>query len=135
MYTWTNDWATGNQTIDFQHKQLFQAINNLLEACQSGKGRTHIDSTMIFLVNYTAKHFGDEEKLQQQFGYPDYPNHRKLHDNFKATVNELAKQLREGGPSIAIVGKVNSSVGGWLVNHIQKEDKKVAAHIKSHTHS
>jgi len=27
------------------------------------------------------------------------------------------------------MAKVNSSVGGWLINHIKSEDKKVAAHI------
>ena len=129
-FLWTNDWATGNQTIDYQHKQLFQAINNLLDACSYGKGRTQIDNTLIFLTNYAAKHFGDEEKMQQKFRYPDYQNHKKLHDDFKNTVNELGKQLRSEGPSVSLVGRINFIVGSWLVHHIQREDQKVAAHIK-----
>lgn len=38
-YSWTADLETGNAKIDDQHKQLFVAINNLLEACSKGKGR------------------------------------------------------------------------------------------------
>jgi hemerythrin len=118
--------------IDTQHKQLFQAINALLDACASGHGRDALDKTMTFLADYTAKHFGDEEKLQQQYKYPDYPNHKNLHEGFKRTVADLARQLKADGPTVALVAKVNTGVGGWLVTHIQREDKKVAAHIKQH---
>jgi hemerythrin len=130
-FLWTNDLATGNQLVDFQHKQLFQAINNLLDACSQGRGRDQIDNTLNFLTNYTVKHFGDEEKLQQQFKYPDYQNHKKLHDNFTVTVKDLGAQLRQEGPSINLVGKINSTIGTWLVNHIKKEDQKLTAHIQT----
>ena len=46
-------------------------------------------------------------------------------------MHELGQQLEEEGPTVALVGKVNSSVGDWLVNHIQREDVRVAAHIAS----
>jgi hemerythrin len=129
-YTWSKDLETGNQLIDTQHKQLIQAINDLLDACSGGKGRQALDGTLDFLAKYTAKHFGDEENLQLKSGYPDYNNHKKLHDGFKVTVADLGRQLKAEGPTIALVGKVNSSIGGWLVNHIKREDTKVAAHLK-----
>jgi hemerythrin len=129
--TWSKDLETGNQMIDTQHKQLIQAINDLLDACSGGKGRQALDGTLDFLTKYTAKHFGDDENLQLQAKYPDYANHKKLHDGFKATVADLGRQLKAEGPTITLVGKVNSSIGGWLVSHIKREDTKVAAHLKS----
>jgi hemerythrin len=117
--------------IDTQHKQLIQAINDLLDACSSGQGRAKLDSTLAFLASYTAKHFSDEEKLQQQSKYPDYANHKKLHDGFKKVVSDLSRELKTEGPTITLVSKVNSSIGGWLVTHIKREDTKVAAHIRS----
>ncbi|MDR1069817.1 MAG: bacteriohemerythrin [Gracilibacteraceae bacterium] len=131
VYEWTKDMETGHPLIDTQHKQLIKAINDLLAACSSGKGRAALDGTLDFLSQYTAKHFGDEEKLQQQHKYPDFANHKKLHDAFKNTVADLAKQLRAEGPTVTLVGKVNASIAGWLVNHIKREDVKVAAHIRS----
>jgi hemerythrin len=130
-YAWTKDLETGNSMIDTQHQQLIKAVNDLLEACSSGQGRAKLDSTLAFLESYTAKHFGDEEKLQQQSKYPDYLNHKKLHDGFKKVVSDLCKELKSEGPTITLVGKVNSSVGGWLITHIKREDTKVAAHIRS----
>jgi hemerythrin len=117
--------------IDAQHKELIQAVNNLLAACASGKGRASLNETLDFLLNYTVKHFSDEEKLQVQYHYPDYTNHKKLHDGFKVVVTNLSRQLKTEGPTIALVGKVNASIGDWLVSHIKREDKKVAAHLRA----
>uniref|UniRef100_UPI000A5C540E hypothetical protein n=1 Tax=Clostridium sp. NkU-1 TaxID=1095009 RepID=UPI000A5C540E len=49
----------------------------------------------------------------------------------KKVVAGICAKLDKDGPTIALVGEVNSAIGGWLINHIKKEDVKVAAHIKS----
>ena len=130
-FIWKDEWAIGNATIDAQHKQLFKAINDLLDACSSGQGRAKLEPTLQFLIDYTNKHFNDEEKIQQQCNYPDAPNHKKLHIAFKSTVQGLAQKLLTEGSSIAIVAKVNSDLGDWLVKHVQREDKKIADFIRN----
>lgn len=130
-YTFTKDLETGNQLIDSQHRQLIEAVNSLLAACQAGKGRAELSNTLKFLQDYTAKHFSDEEKLQLQSRYPDYVNHRKYHEDFKKVVAGICAELEKDGPTIVLVGKVNSTIAGWLINHIKKEDTKVAAHLKT----
>ena len=102
-----------------------------LAACQAGKGRAELSNTLKFLQDYTAKHFSDEEKLQLQSRYPDYVNHRKYHEDFKKVVAGICAELEKDGPTIVLVGKVNSTIAGWLINHIKKEDTKVAAHLKA----
>lgn len=129
-YAWTPNLETGNSMIDSQHKQLFAAIDNLLDACSKGQGRNEIAKTTKFLYDYTSKHFSDEERLQQSSKYPDYVNHKKYHEDFKQSVLNISKELDEQGPTIALVAKINFAVGDWLVNHIKKEDVKVAAHVK-----
>jgi methyl-accepting chemotaxis protein len=129
-FTWSKDLETGSELIDSQHKQLIEALGNLMDACSGGQGRAVLSETMDFLESYTAKHFGDEEALQKQYAYPDYPNHKKLHDGFKRVVADIGRQLKAEGPTIVLVGKVNTNIGGWLVNHIKREDTKVAAHIR-----
>lgn len=130
-FTWSQDLETGNITIDSQHKTLIDALNNLMTACAQGRAKEQINDTMNFLIDYTKKHFADEERLQKLSGYPDYANHKKLHDTFVKTVADISKELNEQGPTIVMVGKVNNLVGNWLVTHIKREDAKVAAHIKS----
>ena len=64
--------------IDAEHKQLFDAINDLMDACAQGVGREKIMSTTQFLNSYVNKHFGDEEKLQVQSKYPGYAAHKPV---------------------------------------------------------
>ena len=51
-YELTQDLLTGNQLIDSEHRQLFDAINALLDACAQGAGRTKINETVQFLNSY-----------------------------------------------------------------------------------
>jgi hemerythrin len=130
-YTWREEWATHNRLIDEEHKELFKAINGLLDACAAGKGRAEIVSTVAFLEEYTAKHFRDEEQLQMNSHYPDYSRHKALHDGFKAFVRQLGADLKREGPTITLVAKVNTGCGDWLIRHIQVEDQKLAQHIRA----
>ena len=132
-YIWTVEWAIGHPTIDMQHKQLFEAINSLLDACANGQGCSVIDKTIAFLMDYVDIHFKDEEKLQEECGYPDLAMHAMLHERFRRMATELEGRLRDEGPTVSLVAKVNSCVGDWLVTHIQQEDKKVADYIKTMT--
>ncbi len=129
-YTVTKDLETGNALIDSEHRELFNAVNNLMDACSQGKGRDQIASTAQFLNNYVSKHFADEERLQQQSKYPAYPTHKQFHEGYKRSLAAVAAEINKDGPSIATLGKLNQTVG-VLVNHIRTEDKKLAAHIKA----
>ena len=132
-YTFDKSLETGNPAIDSQHRELINATNRLLSACSVGKGRTEIENTLKFLSDYIVKHFGDEEALQLKYKYPDYQVHKKLHEEFKATVRKIVAEYEETGATITLVSKVNSAVGGWLITHIKTIDKKLAEYIRSVT--
>jgi hemerythrin len=130
-YTWSSALETGHPLIDSQHIELIKAINDLLAACQQGAAKDKVDSVVDFLLSYTKKHFGEEEVLQQSTHYPDYPNHKVLHAGFVKFVTELSAKLKKDGPSPTVINEIIKGVGDWLIHHIQQQDTKVAAHIKS----
>jgi hemerythrin len=70
-YQWDSSLECVYELVDNQHKQLVAALNNLMEASQSGQGDQAVMKTMDFLTGYTIKHFADEEKLQVKYDYPD----------------------------------------------------------------
>ena len=131
MAEFTKDLETGYALIDQEHRELIAAINNLLEACRKGQGRSEIVKTAQFMQSYTAKHFSDEERLQSQSRYPDYVRHRGYHAAFKKTVAEIVQKLSTQGASVALVGELNTALAGWLINHIKVEDKKLAAYLRT----
>ncbi len=127
-YELTKDLVSGNTLIDQEHRELLEAVNRLMDACASGKGRAAIDSTVKFLLEYVDKHFADEERLQVQSKYPGYAGHKQFHEGYKATLRQIASAIPEA-PSIADLSKLNAHVG-VLVAHIKSEDKKLAAYLQ-----
>ncbi len=130
-YQFTKDLETGNRAIDAQHKQLIEAVNALLDACSKGAGRTQVQQTAQFLLDYTQRHFADEEALQQKSHYPGYAQHKRLHEEFKKSAAELIQKIQREGGTVASVGEVNSLLASWLIRHIKGEDKKLAEYLKS----
>jgi hemerythrin len=130
-YEWNSNFETGIEAIDIQHKQLFAAVNHLIDTCRSGKGTEELEKSLNFLSDYTIKHFFDEEQVQQKYHYPDYPNHKKFHENFKATVRDLKVKMIMKGPSEELVKEVRAKIGDWLVTHIRGQDIKLAGYIKA----
>ena len=99
-YELTSDLMTGNSLIDAEHKQLFDAINDLMDACAQGVGREKIMSTTQFLNSYVNKHFGDEEKLQVQSKYPGYAAHKQFHDGYKRRQGAGRPEPDRGGAGV-----------------------------------
>jgi hemerythrin len=123
--------VTGIKLIDLRHKRLFETVNRLLDACDQGRGQEELSKSLAFLINYTVKHFSEEEALQQQYGYPGLEAHRRIHENFKKAVGEFARELNAQGPSQAMLEQIKIQVGGWLITHVKMEDIKMAAFLKS----
>lgn len=122
---------TGNDLIDGQHKELIDRVNKLADSCASSKEKNVAVQTLDFLMDYTEFHFGEEEKLQEENGYPQLTGHKAQHAQFVKAVDELRQMLEEEeGPSEAFVAAVNKNIVEWLLNHIQVYDKKVAEYIR-----
>jgi hemerythrin len=113
-YQFTKDLETGNPLIDREHRELFEAINRLLDACHRGAGRDEVSKAVRFLQSYVNKHM----------------THRLYHESYKVVVGNLVAKLEREGPTITLVSEVNTSIAGWLAGHIRSEDKKFAAYLK-----
>ncbi|GHV14620.1 hemerythrin [Fibrobacterales bacterium] len=129
-FGWTDELLTGNSMIDEQHKVLIKAIVDLLEASKSGNGLNEVKKTVDFLADYTNKHFREEEALQQKYAYPDIENHKKLHAAFVKVVEKIKERINANESLLTISIDVQRAVADWFVNHILREDKKVAKHIQ-----
>jgi hemerythrin-like metal-binding protein len=132
-YVWDMSFATNNDKIDEQHKQLFSALNALLDAVRLKKPEAEVKKALNFLGEYTTRHFSDEEEVMKQYNFPDFARHKKVHETFKASVRELdinAEKLRSADK---VAGWIQNMVGDWLTFHIKGMDLQSAAYIREVT--
>jgi hemerythrin len=105
-------------------------LNELVSFCEDGSETEKLQRTLDNLVDYTVRHFHDEESLQIEYNYPEYQNHKKMHDDFKSEVGRLLDAFQKSGSSAALSKDVNRIMVRWIIFHVQNEDRKIGAYIK-----
>lgn len=128
-YELTKDLETGNSIIDGEHRELFRAVNQLMDSCGYGKGRAAMEPAIKFLLDYVGKHFAHEEQLQQKSGYPGLAAHRTFHRNYTNSLREIVTAIPAEGPSISDLANLNQKIS-VLIAHIKTEDKKLSVFLK-----
>ena len=128
-YELTKDLETGNSIIDGEHRELFRAVNNLMDACSKGQGRASMEPAIKFLIDYVNRHFAHEEQLQRQYKYPNMIGHKQFHEGYKRKLSEIVNKIPAAGPTVADLSSLNLHISA-LVSHIRTEDKKLGAFLK-----
>jgi hemerythrin len=131
IFQWNDSLLTGNALIDSEHKELVKAINAFFDACARKIDGDEFQKTLSFLNSYTIKHFSDEEQLQVKYKYPNYDNHKKFHEAYKATVRNLMHEFIMKGINNELVTRAKHDIGDVIITHIKTEDCRLATHIKS----
>jgi len=126
---WSQDLSVGVNEIDSQHKELFETVNNLIEAMAKAKGKEEIGKVISFLEKYVVTHFGTEERYMAKFNYPDYASHKEMHSQFVKDFISLKKELEAGASTISII-HIQRRVVDWLINHIGKVDKVLGGFLQ-----
>jgi hemerythrin len=121
---WLKDFEINVQEIDQQHQELFRMFNGLMDAVWDGKGKDENKQLLDFAAGYTVSHFATEEKYMQKYGYPDYIQHKKLHDDFTSDVVKFLQEYQNEGASTETVVSVISNLGNWTREHIRATDQE-----------
>lgn len=128
---WNEGLSVNVAEIDNQHKELFNRINNLLDACTQGKGSEEVKRTINFLSDYVVTHFGTEEKLMVRYNYPDYASHKEKHEKFNKEFAELKMRIQKEATGLLTTLGTNHLLIDWWLNHIGKVDKELGAFLKA----
>lgn len=133
MLKFDEKYLYGVVEMDREHQELIQRADDLMEAYQNNDPESEILKLLAFLNEYVNIHFKNEEALQTQFNYPDYENHKSIHDDFKVKVAELYQDVQENGLQVRTRFNINYLCFEWIIHHIGEEDRKLAEHIIAHS--
>ena len=127
LINWSESYSVKVSKFDNQHKELVNLINNMNSAMSSGKGKDVLEPTLKKLVDYTVKHFTDEEQEMKRTNYPGFVSHKYEHDKLTKTAKDLYDKVKNGQTVLSM--DVISFLKDWLTEHIVKVDKKYADHL------
>lgn len=123
---WSDNLVFGLETIDSQHKQLFE-----LAATFSGNGdQIRVMKTLVILCDYVKNHFREEEELLRDCAYPNLETHMDLHRQFKDMVIQLLGEAKNLTLD-QIAAQVQYLINGWFYNHILHVDTEYVPFVKA----
>jgi methyl-accepting chemotaxis protein len=118
----------GLTEVDNQHKRLVDLINRLYRSMKLRKSREESGRVLEELVEYTIIHFGFEEKLMKEHGYPDFDDHSAKHRDLVKQVGEFKVKFSEGNATLSM--DLMDFLKDWLLVHINVTDRKYAPFFK-----
>lgn len=128
LIKWYENFETGYQRIDLQHKNLVRLINELFNTLSLSQPEKKLQQILNELYNYTVSHFSLEEAILREYGYKEYDNHKKEHMLFITKVKEFRSKLLKNEAKINM--DLLNFLKDWLLNHILKNDKAAFAEIQ-----
>lgn len=124
QFIWRENFNTGVEILDKEHKKLFKIINKLFTfkedkivsqwACQE---------SIKFFKKHTLNHFADEEAYMASIDYKWIEPHKRLHKGFREnTLPALEKELEQTEYSADAIEHFLGVCAGWLIGHTLTED-------------
>jgi len=130
LYQWTSSCSVGVSRFDGQHRHLFEMLNDLNTAMQSGQGKAVLSNILYGLTAYAQDHFAAEELAMKNTSYPEFAAHYKEHVAFALQISKFMEEFEAGATLISI--DVLQFLSEWLKKHILGSDKAYAAHLNRH---
>ena len=125
---WSEEFTTGIESIDDQHRHLLALINKFEEASRRGKGSRIMTDILNDLVGYTQEHFAHEEKIMKECGFPDLDKHMARHRGLLQKVERF--QFEFGTQGRRVTAEVREFLRYWVRSHILHDDMAYATHLK-----
>ena len=123
---WTDDFSTGIDVIDGQHKRIIHYINQLTDA-QNLKDPELTREVLINLIDYTFSHFAFEESLMDEAGYIAANIHKQTHESFREKIKYFQQKHNDG---VDVANDLTQLLNILLMNHIAEDDNSYAPVVK-----
>ena len=129
---WSEEYATGIEIIDEQHKRIFLYLAEIDEAINNHSA-DKVEEVVRGLLDYSVTHNTFEESLMEKADYPMLEPHRQAHEAFKRRAENFVKRLTGGEDRIRLAREVRTEIGLWLTGHIKREDQHYVPYVKKGT--
>jgi hemerythrin-like metal-binding protein len=123
IFKWTDALSVGVDEMDGEHKLLITIMNNLQLKCDNGRPKTEIEAVLEELIQFTKKHFQDEESFMSSIQYPELEKHRRAHVVFFSRLETEQRKFKDSEQLTPGDGFF-AFLQFWLKAHIQGNDSK-----------
>lgn len=130
---WKEEYNTGVDIIDREHRRLFKIINKLFVFTgEKSKSQWACREGIKFFKDHALKHFTEEEEYMASINYERLGVHVHIHSEFRErTLPALEEELEKTDYCADSVEHFLGVCAGWLVGHTLIEDRAITGRSRS----
>ena len=129
---WEQQYETGVEILDQQHRNLLDLYNRLVKAVQALMPVPRQVEIFQALKEATLTNFLLEDSLMLRSAYPLRKPHQESHIRLIAQVQEVAARVQVG--KLSFTAPVLDFLEGWVVHHMQEEDVPLGRYLRGVGH-
>jgi len=134
MVYWTEQFVTGSDTIDQQHRMLINNINHLetmlTDTNPSREEGEFLVRLVDFLESYAGTHFQFEEECMERYRCPAHAKNKQDHEHFLKFFHEFKERCAKEGLRQDVLRSLHQSLSSWIQEHILQVDTQLRPCLK-----
>lgn len=123
---WRDEYLTGVDEIDWQHREFVKIINRLNIVHDMGDRKAIAIRLLKELGKYAEYHFASEENIMYLTKYPFMERQRQAHE---ALLSEYAGRVQRYLNDKGTIEDIMVFLEGWFARHTVEEDRKIGAYL------
>jgi hemerythrin len=130
LLEWKEEYATGIDDVDDEHKDLIDVINRLHELLLADDAKLTVPAFFARLIEGVSAHFALEERIMGESEYPDLAAHREDHERLLDEMRELVQAFgqAEEVDSVDLAMRLEP----WFSQHFATHDLRLHRTLQVH---
>jgi len=128
---WSNDFATGIERIDEQHRMLFRMVGDFRLALDEERGERTYGLLLGLLTDYARAHFEFEEQCMEKYRCPVAGQNREAHEWFMRMLSRFRERHDHAGYRAADARELMDALDRWLRTHICGLDVQLRSAVEA----
>jgi hemerythrin-like metal-binding protein len=130
LLEWKEEYATGIEDVDVEHKDLIDVINRLHELLLADDARLTVPAFFARLIDGVSAHFALEERIMGESAYPDLVAHRADHERLLDEIRDLVEAFAQAEEVDSV--DLAMRLEPWFSQHFATHDLRLHTTLKVH---
>lgn len=123
LLQWRPEYSLGVASVDFEHKQLIELINQLAIEIDGPFNEDAIENFFGELHAITSAHFALEERAMVKANYPEFSAHKADHEILLEQIREMMDQFCADPEKSREILK--ETLEQWFARHFSSFDARL----------
>lgn len=124
LVEWRDEYRTGISSVDHEHEELIQAINDLHAQLSGNADKQAVADFLAEINTKISAHFALEEKIMREHGYDQFADHKADHERLLDGIRDIMDNFDRGAYRNTDEA-LSTHLQDWFTRHFKSKDARL----------